>query len=348
MYKEVIQSIQMIATGHEVEDEIVAQKLEKDGCIYLLGKITSHTVESLYLLAANTLRVQERYAECVSIFNKLNQQIPYAVIKGAVLSSQIYQDPAYRISSDIDLLISPDNLEDIKELLREEGFIQGKVVDSEIVPYSRDELVYQRMFTHQLASFVKSTGNRKCPIISLDVNFGILWGESRIKIDMKEFLTHTEDYKIYDCKIHKLVPIYEFISLCLHHYKDLNSIYLLATRGISLSIFCDIFYYMVMIKPNPQELYSVSKRYKVDEYVYYCIYYTNRIFCDPRLEEYLKVFKSSFNQEIISCFGLTDDERREWRLLFEERVFTNDLKEYFKHILTYEDMLKIDINRKYM
>ena len=71
-----------------------------------------------------------------------------------------------------------------------------------------------------------------------------MWGESGIHTDMNEFLEHTIPYEIYGVEVRKLEPVHEFISLCLHHYKDLNSLYLLAKSGIKLSLFCVIYYYI--------------------------------------------------------------------------------------------------------
>jgi hypothetical protein len=36
----------------------------------------------------------------------------------------------------------------------------------------------------------------------------------------------------------------------LHHYRDMNSIYLLYSRGLKLSLFSDIYFYLQSAKPD--------------------------------------------------------------------------------------------------
>lgn len=165
---------------------------------------------------------------------------------------------------------------------------------------------------------------------------------------MVEFVSHTEPIELYGVKLYRLHPVWEFISLCTHHYKDMNSIYLLCDRGLSLAEYCDIYFYLVNASPDAGELADVAKRYRLSEYIYYCIYYANEIFDDERLIEYLDKLYSERACELLNSYGLDDSERCEWEISFYERLFDVRFMERFVQTLSNEQMRKVRINREFM
>ncbi len=78
--------------------------------------------------------------------------------------------------------------------------------------------------------------------IEIDLNFDIFWDEYEGKrIDIDEFLSDTIEMEIYGVKVKTFPPIKALIQLVLHHYKDMNSLFLLATRkSIRYDMFKDI------------------------------------------------------------------------------------------------------------
>lgn len=342
-----IENIRKLVRGESVCDDAFGKMLFDNKCYYLLAQSENYVQKYLLTVGWNSLVVRQLYAICHTIFNKL-KDIPYVHIKGGVLSSRIYGNPAYRSFGDIDLLIAPEYSEKVKELLGESGFIQGRLVDGKISPFSRQELIYQKSFSHQLAPFIKETGNKICPFINIDINLGIVWGEGDMLVDMNEFISHSEYLKMDDYNICCLQPVWEFISLCMHHYKDMNSIYLIANRGFNLSEYCDIYYYLINVSPDANKIAEVSKEYGLSDYVFYCIYYANIIFDDYRLSVYLNKFDSESAHKLICCYGLTDSERKEWDVSFSERLFSENFRASFYASLSDEDQRKVEINRMFM
>lgn len=351
-YADTIEKIRKLAHGEDGCDDELCKPLLDSGCYYLLSKSEKYASKRMIPVAMNSVVVSQRYKVCKEIFEKL-KHIPYVHIKGAALSDRIYGNPAYRSSGDIDLLVPPEYSDKTKSVLLENGFVQGKLNDDTIVPYTRKELIYQKSFSHQLAPFMKETGNKICPFVNIDVNLDIVWGEGDFSINMNEFIgyahdIHTEDFEIYGVRMRRLKPIWEFISLCMHHYKDMNSIYLIAERGFRLSEYCDIYFYLVNVSPNADELSEISAAYGVSKYVFYCIYYANEIFSDHRLEVYLNKLDSESARKLIGCYGLTDSERKKWDTPFYERLLDNGFKERFYHSLNDIDQRKVEMNRRYM
>ena len=343
----IICDLRKLVNGEKIENEGLAQLLENHKCLYVLSKIPSRRLDAIIHVAMNQRHLENQYAECEGIFKALCD-VPYSVIKGAVLSDFIYPNPAYRISGDIDLLAAPVDAEKIKKILVENGYIQGYIEDEHIVPYTRQELVYQKTYTHQLAAFVKKTGNPKCPFVCIDVNFDIMWGEGNLGVDIRSFLKHTFVYELYGMKLPRLEPVYEFISLCMHHYKDWNSLYLLSERGVSLSLFLDIYYYIVKVSPNIAVLKQVSDTLEVTDYITFCLYHTNQLLRSPKLEEYLKVFQPEKAQALLMRVGLAEDEYKYVDFERSDCIFDSDFAGKFAEILTENDRKKIEINRRYM
>jgi hypothetical protein len=348
-YQEILDNIRLLADDKPpVED--ISELLYNHGCHFLLAKMP----ESPYAeavkrdLTLNEICIKERYKTCKPVFNAFeSNNIRYTVIKGAVLSQVVFGDILYRISGDIDLLISRCDIDKVKEIMLSEGFIQGRVNDNGIEPYSRRELLFHAAMSHQAAPFIKKTGNPICPYVNVDINMDIMWGESKEKADMDFVLEHTEVTTMCGVKFQKLSPEMEFTSLCLHHYKDMNSIYLLYEGSLKLSLFCDIYYYLKRTAPDISGLKEICRCLHVPDYVYYCIYYTNFIFGDRAMEPFLTTLRTETSDSKMNTFGLTEDEIRNWEISFPEMLF-GDLRSYFDTHLTAKDWDKIMLNRDMM
>lgn len=348
---EYIKAIRTLVKGEQPNINI-SEILYNHNCHYLLSKIDAKNEYINKLKIENILNkvcVVERYKMCAELFEKLTQNnIPYAVIKGAVLSNSAYINPFYRHSGDIDILVSRKNIDIIKKIMYDTGFSQGRVTENGIEPFSRKELLFQTSMSHQTAPFVKETNNKLCPYVNVDINLDILWGESGKTSDMQFVLEKTESTKVCDIAFKKLSAEMEFISLCLHHYKDMNSIYLLYERGLKLNHFCDIYFYIKNCNIKPEMLYDYCCKLNVSEYVYYCLFYTNLIFEDSDLEKYMTLLQYENAEALINKFGLTENERQTWNVDFYTRLFDIDIRDYLENSLDEELLNKIKINQMFM
>ena len=334
------------------DDTAIFELLYQHGCSYLLSKTDKPHPYTNRLNAdalLNRVSINERFHSCQRLFEDLDAAaIPYAVIKGAVLSASAYKNPYSRHSGDMDILVNRENIDDVKRIMLRQGFVQGRVTQSGIVPYTRQELLFQSTMSHQIAPFSKATGNRLCPYIQVDINMDILWGESRQKADMSFILEHTTPITVCDVTVRKLTPEMEFIAMCLHHYKDMNSIYLLSQGNLKLKLFCDIYYYIKSVDLDAKKLYALCNRLKVSDYVYYCLYYTDCIFDDSALRAHYPALSSPSAERRLNCFGLAENEIRKWDIGFFERLFDTDMREYFQKTLSDEALNKIRMNEAYM
>lgn len=283
------------------------------------------------------------YKEIEPILRNLSN-VRYSVIKGETLSVAAYNSVGKRASSDVDILVSRKQLRMFESQLLQHGFEKQR-------PESSTEQRINRALTlsgsHQTNPFYK----KKCGFkLCIDLNFDIFWGEYKGKrVDIDEFLSDTIYMEIYGIKVKALPPLKAMVQLILHHYKDMNSIFLLATRKcIKYDMFKDIFY---LLKNNINEisidrLYNISKEYEIIPYVYYVLYYTGLLYQDETLRKYIEAFKTEEGEYLLNCYGLNDSERREWKFDFKTRLESHNLYDLIKDDLTDKDREKISINKK--
>ena len=341
--EQIVEGVRACVHGEELPSEITGI-LKAHKCYPLLKPTNSST--DMLEHAVNILAVRERYRACESFFK--NAEFPYAVVKGAVLSGAVCSDPFRRVSGDIDILINRRDADEAKRLLKARGFVQGRVTDGGIVPFSRKELLFYASASHQTAPYVKKTQNLLCPYVNVDVNMDILWGESGDRADMDAVLSEREKCTLLGVDFYKLTPEMEFIALCLHHYKDMNSIYLLSLGGLSLGCLCDIYFYIRNVMPSARRISELTARLNVGRYVYVCLKHTIEIFSDPVLSPYIESLEHERNDTLLNSFGLNDSERKHWDIPLAERIFHPDLPGYMIKFLTDVDLEKIHINRENM
>lgn len=283
------------------------------------------------------LKGQLYYHFFSKVAEELNS-IRYAIVKGEVLSNQAYNAFGKRYYNDIDILLDKADLAKAKIILEKNGFNSMNV--------DRYKNIFTTSFSHQVIPYVKTIDSFS---IYVDLNFDVFWGEYEgTKINISDFLVDTVDFVIYECCVKILQPIKSLIQLILHHYKDMNSIYLLATRNsITYNMFQDVY---LLLKNNQidiqvEVLYELCKKYDICEYVFYIIYFTNKIYNDNFLEPYIEALRSDKGVELLECYGLTNQERKFWKVDFITRLNSENLYFLIKEDLNTEDIKKIKINK---
>lgn len=341
--KEILEAVRACARGEEPKSDI-GELLRAHRCYPLINR--KEKEQTLMERVVNLAALKERYRACAPFFQKAD--FPYAVVKGAVLSAVAYGDSLLRVSGDVDILIRRQDADAAKRLLQGCGFIQGRVTDGGIVPFSRKEILYQTAVSHQTAPYVRKTESPICPYVNVDVNMDILWGECERHSNMEAVLAEREPFRLFDVDFYKLQPEMEFVALCLHHYKDMNSLYLLSEGSLCLGLFCDIYFYIRNAKPSAARLVELCAKLDVGRFVYVCLAHTMEIFDEPLLLPYLEALEGMRDECLLDSFGLNDGERHTWDLSLTERVLCPDLPTHIWSLLSEKDREKIRINRENM
>lgn len=285
---------------------------------------------------------QVRYKTLLNDIYEEIQNLNIVFLKGEVLSYMAYGNFGLRRSSDIDLLIPRRNIKKAEELLLKKGYTNHIAAEEE-----RLMRVFCLSSSHQLMSFHKK---KRGADIDIDVNFDILWGEyegKRIEID--EFISDSMRMDLFGYEVKVLRPDKALIQLALHHYKEMNSIFLLVTRNpINCKMFKDVYF---LWKNNCKYIelkhfFEECKRYEIVPYIFYILYYTNLIYNDDNLQKFVYKFESEEGLDLLNSYGLSRKERREWKTDFSTRLEKKSLFDEIKSDLTVEDKKKIEINKK--
>lgn len=264
---------------------------------------------------------------------------PYAVIKGKPLSMLIYNDIQERVTTDLDILCPKKYCKNMVTQLKSLGFSEQNK--------DRFDILFSKSFSHQYVPMVKKN---KYMQMTVDLNFDILWGEYNGKrIDIEGFISDAIEVEIYGIKVKTLPPLKALIQLILHHYKEMNSIYHLAGHNsITYSMFRDVYY---LWKNNAslislEKLYVLSEKYQIIPYVFYILCLTNEIFKDAELGKYVEKFCTNEGMELLDYYGLSEKERKHWKVDFKTRLEAECLYDIIRNDLTSEDIEKLKQNRR--
>ncbi len=279
----------------------------------------------------NTLR----FKKMKNVFFKM-MDVPYAVIKGDVLSILAYGKEGERVYNDIDILIEKENVDLLINILKEEGFFCKPVTMKKRVLLS---------FSHQTETFYCDFMGIR---VIVDVNTSIYWGEYEgNRISMSDFLSETENMTCYGVTFKTLSPIKLFVQLCLHSYKDYNSIYLLWERNILNKQCLQDIYNIVCVKKqiDINELKLVAKECYSEKYVCVMLIYTYSYYMDEKLLPYIKSVMCDDVIELIKKYGLSHNEKKYWKCSIVKRLLADNIREIIVDQLNDRDYMKIKINK---
>ncbi len=178
----------------------------------------------------------------------IRKDIPCVFPKGSYLSNmksgeELYAD-GERVSNDIDIIVRPDGITAVADVLTELGFVQGRydAEENRIIPFTRLEILTRRMNRGETAPYVKLTNDREFPFIEADINFS-LGNTPGEYTDVLEDIVSSRT--VYDGKVTLPVTTPElfFIHLILHQYKE-SALYFMVERGKDLELYklADIYY----------------------------------------------------------------------------------------------------------
>lgn len=279
------------------------------------------------------------FKETKELWYKIEHFPSYALIKGEALSLMSYKGVGKRVYNDIDILVDRTNIRELEKICIELGFVSR--------PQSRVERIVSLSASHQIYPYHNYRGNYE---VNIDLNFDIFWGEySGKRISISDFLSDTIEISIFGIPVKTLSPIKTMVQLILHHYKEMNSIYHLAGHNcINYNMFRDVYFLWKNNKDivTLEGLYDVSWKYEIIPYVFYVLYFTNVIFKDIELHRYVETFRTSEGESLLEYYGLTEKERKLWKVDFKTRLETKNLYELIRDDLTKDDFEKLERNRK--
>ena len=212
----------------------------------------------------------ENYIAAVNEINTVFKKncIDFILLKGCALMIKYYKEKFHRSFNDIDFLIDVKDIGKVEEILNQIGYIQGEVVDGNIIQAKRKDILFQRLNTHEIYHMVKfdNSGFE----INIDINFKFAWvefgksGDSLIKF--ADTYENIENLPFNNTSIPILNSEYQFVHLCCHLYNEavyftLDKQYISGDDPKELSLFrlLDIFL-VTQHGLDIKKIYDVSKR----------------------------------------------------------------------------------------
>ncbi len=280
-----------------------------------------------------------RYSEVARIISCIGD-MPYAVLKGEPLSKLCYGSECMRETSDVDFLIMKKDIAVFEELLEGCGFSPVKKVSE--TEKRRNRLVCLTG-SHQISSYSKTVFN--IPVL-IDINFDVYWGEYNGKrIPVKEFLANTVETEVCGIRLKTLSPVYAFIQLVLHHYREMNSVYhLLSHKTIVAQKIDDIqlLYTKLYDIGDLNELYRVADKYDLGKYIFYMLYWSSAVNSSDILSMGVERYHSKEGESLLDTYGLSDRERKTWTVEFTERLNSDKIPVIIRSQLTSSDLKKYE------
>ena len=245
----------------------------------LLQKVNREFRNSLRAIYEYNSAKTDSFNEATAFLSSVCKEFhfPYAFLKGAYLVD-LYPH-GLRTSNDIDILIEPENITELTNVLKKHGFEQGNIRNEEFVPASRKEIVSSRMNRGETVPFIKELNLPGMKHLELDVNFSLGFRPGVDEQIVSEFLIRTKPLIHGD--IHTLDNVDFLLHLCAHLYKEATVMsWVEMGRDISLYKYCDIYLYLSQFM---DDTYTDKLIRRIEEVglikeCYYTLYYTKELF----------------------------------------------------------------------
>lgn len=306
----------------------------------LLTKINREFRNSIKCAWEQNKEKNDSFLKCVSYLSAIltDCDCKYAMLKGALLCG-LYPE-GYRTSNDIDLLVLPNDVTKISNVLHNAGFLQGNIRNGEFVPASRKEIIESKITRGETVPFIKEVNLPQMKYLEVDINFSLDYKSSDADI-LQEFIDNICEKEVDGIKISTLGFTDFFIHLCCHLYKEATTLpWIEMNRDMTLYKYCDI--YLLLSQMYDKELLQVFSRAEklgLEKICSFAVLHTAQLFelKNPNAITIAKAFLSSDPNFIHRIVSPKDSKVYEYteKNIFE-RLFSSMRKELLQEVNTNE------------
>lgn len=245
----------------------------------LLNKINREFRNSLQAAFEQNKNKNHSYFRCVKYLSEILSKCncKYAMLKGALLCR--YYPDGYRTSNDIDLLVLPEDVTEVGNVLTQAGFRQGHIINNEFVPASRVEIIESKMMRGETIPYIKEVNLPEMKYLEVDINFSLDYKSGDTSI-LKKILNRVSTISVYNLDIPTLDFADFFIHLCSHLYKEASTMaWVEMKRDMTLYKYCDIYLLLCNISnDHVDKIFERAIELGVDKVCAYAILHTAELF----------------------------------------------------------------------
>ena len=226
----------------------------------LLRKVNREFRNSLSAAYEQNIQKNRSFYICINEMTKLLSHFNCraAMLKGAFMCAH-YPD-GYRTSNDLDLLVSPQDVTAIGNVLSYAGFRQGHIRNGDFVAATRQEIIESKMMRGETVPYVKKVNLPFMKFFEVDINFSLDYKNGNGDV-VESMLSNIHIKEEHDLFIPTLSDADFFIHLCAHLYKEATTLpWIEMKRDMTLYKYCDI--YLLLSEMNNEKLKTIFERAK--------------------------------------------------------------------------------------
>lgn len=224
----------------------------------LLSQVNREFRNSLNAAYEQNVQKNESFRKCIAMLSETLSPCAckVAMLKGAYLCAH-YPD-GYRTSNDLDLLVMPEDVTTIGNVLSSVGFRQGNIRNGEFVPASRQEIIESKMMRGETVPYIKEVNLPFMKFFEVDLNFSLNYKNEKDGI-LTDMLSNVSIKNEKGLSIPTLNDADFFIHLCAHLYKEATTLpWIEMHRDMTLYKYCDI--YLLLSEMTDAQLRRVFVR----------------------------------------------------------------------------------------
>ena len=265
----------------------------------LLGKVNREFRNSLRSAYEQNVEKNNSFYWCIQYLDEVLSKCncKYAMLKGAYLCH--YYPKGYRTSSDIDLLVRPEDVTQLGNALSIAGFMQGNIRNGEFIPATRKEIIESKMLRGETVPYIKELNFPNMRYLEVDINFSLDYKNSATNtLDM--MLEKVSKREIRGAEVRTLDESDFFIHLCTHLYKEATTLpWVEMMRDMTLYKYCDIYLLLDDVSvPQIEKIFERAKTLGMEKECAFAIIQTSKLFD----------VSNRFAEEMAGCILMNDPD----------------------------------------
>lgn len=178
--------------------------------------VTKKLKDAYYKTTSRSLLLQQAFADCVQLFNANN--IDVIVLKGIYLSEYLYQNPALRLMSDIDILVKVEDGPTCVALLKEMGY-EFRALEAD----ESETAIHDMDLDSGPIHYCQLLKNN----ISIEIHIKLQNETEKYEFPIDKIWRNAQKINLYNQEVYTLEFYDLLIHLCLHlkkHFVDMEHV----------------------------------------------------------------------------------------------------------------------------